>query len=90
MTIRWLETYQQYLLKLHLHSTQCSNAKSHIDRIYVPETIFKYCTNWDFTSNGGLSNHTIPFIDIVKQGLLHIGPGLWRLPVSLLTPWGSH
>jgi hypothetical protein len=57
---------------------------SRIDHIYVSKETANFTQSWKINPSGGLSDHRMTSVEIIKKGLPYIGKGLWKLHPDML------
>ncbi|KAF9780846.1 Endonuclease/exonuclease/phosphatase, partial [Thelephora terrestris] len=64
--------------------TFTGNGQSRLDRIYVKEELYQWCTDWKIEHPGFRTDHNMVSVQITSENMPYIGKGRWALPAYLL------
>jgi ribonuclease HI/exonuclease III len=61
-----------------------TGSKSRIDRIYISKELYPYVLEWDIMTSANLSDHSIPYCDLMRKNHPYMESGVWRMQVEML------
>ena len=64
--------------------TFTGESQSRLDRIYMKEDTYPWCTEWKIEHPGFKTDHSLVSIQITSENMPFIGRGRWAIPVGLL------
>lgn len=64
--------------------TFMGSSQSRLDRIYVGEDVYPWCTNWAIEHPGFKTDHNMVSVQMTSENMPFIGKGRWAIPVGLL------
>jgi hypothetical protein len=64
--------------------TYSGNGQSRLDRIYVKEDLYPWCTEWRIEHPGLQTDHSLVGVQLTSENMPFIGRGRWAIPVGLL------
>ena len=64
--------------------TFCGETQSRLDRIYMKEELYPWCTDWKIEHPGFKTDHSLVSVQITSENMPFIGKGRWAIPVGLL------
>jgi ribonuclease HI/exonuclease III len=64
--------------------TYSGNGQSRLDRIYVKEDLYPWCTEWKIEHPGLQTDHSLVGVQLTSENMPFIGRGRWAIPVGLL------
>ena len=62
----------------YTYTQKATNSMSRINRIYMNKSIYLYGYNWNHIETP-ISDHEMTVVDLLKEKLLFIGKGVWRM-----------
>ena len=64
--------------------TFCRDTQSRLDRIYMNEDLYPWCTDWKIEHPGFETDHSLVSVQASSENMPFIGKGRWAIPVGLL------
>jgi hypothetical protein len=64
--------------------TFMGSGQSRLDRIYVTEDTYPWCTNWAIEHPGFKTDHSMVSVQLTSENMPFVGRGRWAIPIGLL------
>ena len=64
--------------------TYTGNGQSRLDRVYVKEDIYPWCSDWKIEHLSFKTDHSLVSVQVTSENMPFIGKGRWAIPVNLL------
>ena len=64
--------------------TYIGQSRSRLDRIYIKEELYPWCTDWAIEHPAVRTDHHLVSVRITSEDMPYIGKGRWAIPIGLL------